>query len=216
VRRSLPLLIGVAGVLVAIDQWTKHWASAHLAYREPLHVIGDLVQLTYARNSGIAFSLLAGKGFPLYIFSFIAALAVFVIFLRHERMSWARQVSLAMILGGAVGNLIDRVSTGQVVDFILLSWRTHEFPVFNVADMAVTGGVTLFALVWTHEDGSAASAPEGAAPEPAEGASPAPPTETDASGNGTHEQDGGADGARTGSGTAGGPLAREGPDRPVA
>jgi signal peptidase II len=219
VRRSLPLLIGVAGVLVALDQWAKHWASAHLAYREPVRVIGDLVRLTYARNSGIAFSLLAGRGFPLYIFSLIAALAVFVIFLRHERMSWPRQLSLAMILGGAVGNLIDRVSTGQVGDFILLSWRTHEFPVFNVADMAVTGGVTLFALVWTHEDGSAAlatSAPDEAVPDGAPGEPPAPSTEPFASGIGTHEQDGGADGAGTGSGAAGGPLAREGADRPVA
>ena len=213
-RRSLPLLIGVAGALVALDQWTKRWAGAHLAYREPVRVIGDLVRLTYARNSGIAFSLLAGRGFPLYIFSFIAALAVFAIFLRHERMSWPRQLSLAMILGGAVGNLIDRLSTGQVVDFILLSWRTHEFPVFNVADMAVTCGVTLFALVWTHEDGSAARAT--LAPEGATGEAPALSADTAASGNGTHEQDDGAGGAGGGSGTAGGPLAREGANRPVA
>lgn len=182
--------MGVAGAIVALDQWSNGWASAHLAYREPISVIGHLVRLTYARNSGIAFSLLAGRGFPLYIFSLVAALAVFAIFLRHPRMSWQRQLSLAMILGGAVGNLIDRISTGQVVDFILLSWKTHEFPVFNVADMAVSCGVTLFALVWTHEDGSA--------------------------GIGTHEQDGGADRSGDGLGGSGGPLAGEGADRPVA
>lgn len=218
-KRSFPLLIGVAASLVALDQWTKHWASVHLAYHEPVRVIGDLVRLTYARNSGIAFSLLAGRGFPLYIFSFIAALAVFMIFMRHPRMSWPRQLSLAMILGGAVGNLIDRVTTGQVVDFILLSWKTHEFPVFNVADMAVTGGVTLFALVWTHEDGSSAAhapAPEIAAPDGATGESPANPTESAVSGIGTHEQAGGPDGAGDRSGAAGGSLAREGADRPVA
>ena len=209
-RRSLPLLVGVAGVIVALDQWTKHWASANLAYREPLRVVGDLVRLTYARNSGIAFSLLAGRGFPLYIFSFIAALAVFVIFLRHDRMSWSRQLSLAMILGGAVGNLIDRVRTGQVVDFILLSWGRHEFPVFNVADMAVTCGVVLFALVWTRDE--AAAAPAAKAP----GAPAEPAADTHDPGSGTHEQDGGPDRAGGGGGAAGGSLAREGPDRPVA
>ena len=92
-KRSPPLLIGVAGGLVALDQWSKHWASLHLAYREPLHVIGDLVRLTYARNSGIAFSLLAGRGFPLYIFSLVAAAAVFTIFMRHARMAGHRHLT---------------------------------------------------------------------------------------------------------------------------
>ena len=208
-RRSLPLLIGVAGSLVAVDQWTKRWATAHLQYREPVRIVGDLVRFAYARNSGIAFSLLAGRGFPLYVFSAIAALAVFVIFLRHDRMSWTRQLSLALILGGAMGNLIDRVSTGQVVDFILLSWKTHEFPVFNVADMAVTFGVTLFALVWTQEDAAATRA----SVEPAGDTMPAPSGDP---GSGTHDQAGGPDRAGDGSGTAGGPLAREGTDRPLA
>jgi signal peptidase II len=218
VKRSFPLLLGVAGALVALDQWTKHWASANLAFREPVRVIGDLVRFTYARNSGIAFSLLAGRGFPLYIFSLIAALAVLVLFARYPRLSFSRQMSLALILGGAVGNLIDRVSTGQVVDFILLAWGRHEFPVFNVADMAVCTGVGLFALVWSHEEGAATDA----APTPdaalAPDGSPAPGeiAEPEAPGDGTHEQDGGVDRSAAGSGAAGGPLAREGADRPLA
>lgn len=204
-RRSFPLLLGVAGAIVALDQWSKQQATAHLASREPVRVVGELVRLTYARNSGIAFSLFAGRGLPLWIFSLVAAVAVVVLFARHARLSLARQLALACILGGAIGNLIDRATTGLVVDFILLSWGRHEFPVFNVADIAVSSGVILFALTWTRDE------------EPGEtaGAPPAPPADAHDE-VGSHEQDGGADGAGPGSGAAGGPLAREGTDRPVA
>ena len=150
-KRSPSLLFGVAFASVLLDQWTKHWATDHLAFREPVNVVGELVRFTYTRNSGIAFGMFAGKSFPFYIFSVVAALAVFWLWSRHPRLPWPRQLSLSLILGGAIGNLIDRVRHGEVVDFILLSWRGHEFPVFNVADMCVTCGVILFALVWTHE-----------------------------------------------------------------
>jgi signal peptidase II len=207
VKRSYTLLFGVAGAIVALDQWSKQQATLHLAYREPIRVVGELVRLTYARNSGIAFSLFAGRGLPLWVFSLVAAIAVVVLFSRHVRLSLGRQLALACILGGAIGNLIDRVSTGLVVDFILLSWGRHEFPVFNVADVAVTCGVSLFALTWTRDDDPAESA------EPTDAPLAAP---ADAHEVGEHEQDGGADGAGRGSGAAGGSLAREGEDRPLA
>jgi signal peptidase II len=159
------------------------------------------VRFTYTRNSGIAFGMFAGKSFPFYIFSVVAALAVFWLWSRHPRLPWPRQWSLALILGGAIGNLIDRVRHGEVVDFILLSWRGHEFPVFNVADMCVTCGVILFALVWTHEPH------ESAAPALAS----APATEETIG-----SQDAAAGGAGDGSGSALGPVAGEGPEhRPI-
>jgi signal peptidase II len=197
VKRSYPLLIGVAAALVALDQWTKHWATAHLAFAPPRHVIGDLVQLTYTRNSGIAFGLLADMHFPLWAFSALASVIVLVLASRHPLMTLGRQMALAFILGGAIGNLIDRAATGEVVDFIYLQWNGHGFPVFNVADVCVNVGVALFALAWTRE-------PEGNA-----GASGAAP-ESDA-----HEA-GGADGPAAGSGPASGSLAGESADRPLA
>lgn len=158
-RRSPALLLAVAGGGVALDQWSKRWATTNLAFHEPMHVLGDLVTFTYTRNSGIAFGMFQGKMFPFYVFSIVAALAVFWLWTRHPNISRAREWSLALILGGAVGNLIDRVRFGEVTDFILLSWRGHDFPVFNVADMCVTCGVILFALVWTHDPEPAAASP---------------------------------------------------------
>ncbi len=198
-KRSFPLLIGVSAVCVAVDQWTKHWASGKLAYAEPIRVIGDFVQLTYTRNSGIAFGLFAGQSFPFYIFSIIAAIAVLVLFLRAKDLTHWRHLSLAFILGGAIGNLIDRLATGEVVDFILLTWGRYEFPVFNVADICVTTGVALFALVWTRD---------GHEPTPL-AAHPAPESPA-------HDTHPGTDGPAGTSGSASGPLAGPGADRPLA
>lgn len=174
-RRSFLLLFGIAGAVLILDQWTKRWATDTLAYREPIRVIGDLVRLTYTRNSGVAFGLGAGLPFPYAVFSIVAVGVILWLFLRHRTHGVARQVSLALILGGALGNLVDRLTSGEVVDFILVGWRQWYWPVFNVADSAVTAGVILFGLTWaSHAEGRAhreesgdASASERVAPEAA-------------------------------------------------
>jgi signal peptidase II len=148
VRRSFLLLFGVAGLVLALDQWTKRWATDALAYREPVRVIGDLVRFTYTRNSGVAFGLGAGLPFPYAVFSIVAVGVILWLFLRHRTHTLPRQFSLALILGGALGNLVDRLTSGEVVDFILVGWRQWYWPVFNVADSAVTVGVILFGLTW--------------------------------------------------------------------
>jgi signal peptidase II len=200
VKRSPALLFGVAFSSVLLDQWTKHWATDNLAFKDPVRIVGDLVRFTYTRNSGIAFGMFAGKSFPFYIFSVVAAVAVFWLWSRHPKLPLARQWSLALILGGAIGNLIDRVRNGEVVDFILLSWGGHEFPVFNVADMCVTCGVILFALVWTHEPRDTA--------EPALATEPAlAPVTGESLG-----QDAGAGSAGHGGGSPIGPVAGDGPE----
>lgn len=148
-RRSLILLFGVAGLVFALDLWTKRWATRSLADRDSLPVLGEFVRLTYTRNSGVAFGLGAGTNFPFYLFSLLAAIAILVIFLRRSVRGRGREVALALIFGGAIGNLVDRVTTGLVVDFVDVGINQWRFPVFNVADSAVTVGVALFALGWT-------------------------------------------------------------------
>ena len=143
------LLVLVAGGVLALDLWTKQWATAHLAYHRPVEVIGEFVRLTYTRNSGVAFGLGAGFRFPYYVFSIIAALVILWLFLRRAVHTRLQEFALASILGGALGNLVDRVTTGEVVDFIEVGWRAWHWPVFNVADSAVTVGVVLFGLTWS-------------------------------------------------------------------
>ena len=140
------MLLGIAAAILALDQWTKRWAEDTLAHRAPVNVLGEIVRLTYTRNSGVAFGLGAGLPFPYAVFSIAAVVAILYLYARHREYSRLRQVALALILGGALGNLVDRLASGEVVDFILIGWRRWYWPVFNVADSAVTIGVVLFGI----------------------------------------------------------------------
>ena len=155
-------LIGVGGAVVALDVWTKRLATAHLAGRAPVEVIGEVVRFTYTRNSGVAFGLGAGIPFPYYLFSIAAVGAILYLFLKQRVGGPLRQLALSLVLGGAIGNLIDRLASGEVVDFIEIGYGRVHWPVFNVADSAVTIGVVLFALTWprAHEAGHDAAATE--------------------------------------------------------
>jgi signal peptidase II len=147
--RSFRFTLLIALAVVVIDQQTKRLATAQLAGRGPVPLLGELVQLTYTRNSGVAFGLGAGTHFPFWLFSGIAAIGIVALLIARPAMPMVKRIALALVLGGALGNLIDRVRFGEVVDFILLSWHQHQFPVFNVADSAVSIGVALFALSWS-------------------------------------------------------------------
>ena len=139
-------LWGLAVFVVALDWVTKRWALTVLSQREPIDVIGDLVRFTFTRNTGVAFGLFADLHLPLGWVSLAALVVVLWLAFRSGGADWLRSVSLGLILGGAVGNLIDRVRWGSVVDFIDVGIGELRWPVFNVADSAITIGVCLWAL----------------------------------------------------------------------
>jgi signal peptidase II len=197
VRRSLLLLLSVAGIVIALDRWTKRWASSALPFNQPVPVLGEFVRFTYTRNSGIAFGLGQGTGFPYYLFSILAAIVILAMFMRGRVTGGVRQLALALIFGGALGNLWDRVLSGEVVDFIEVGVRRWYWPVFNVADSAVSIGVVLFALAWSRK------------PEPATPMSVVP-------GRAADEPDPHAPGPTLEQRGAAGPVSREGAGRPLA
>lgn len=205
------MLLGIAGAVLALDLWTKQWATRTLAGGPSVPVIGELVRFTYVRNSGIAFGLGAGLPFPYYVFSIVAVLAILILFVRGRVHGPGRRLALALILGGALGNLVDRLTTGLVVDFIDIGWGRWHWPVFNVADSAVSVGVVLFALTWPRHD-----------PAPAEVAGPAgattPAAPTLGAGVAGEEHDAGAGplGPAARHGGAAGPLPGRGADGPLA
>ncbi|HTO91522.1 MAG TPA: signal peptidase II [Candidatus Sulfotelmatobacter sp.] len=199
-------LLAIAGGVLACDQWTKHLATAHLAGRPPVRLIGDYVQLTYALNSGVAFSLGAGSRFPFYLFSIAAALVILWLFARGRVPRQGQQFALALILGGALGNLVDRVSSGLVVDFVELGIGRFHWPVFNLADSAVTVGVALFILT----GGSNPPARTVNASEPATLPSPGPLSSSDDLEDARSVGDAGARGGAVG------PLPGDGAGRPLS
>ncbi len=144
--RTARAAAGVAAGIVVIDQLTKAWAVRELA-DGPVSVIGETVQLRLSRNTGSAFSLFRGFT-PLLA---LVAVVVVVFLLRAARTTTDLPsfAALALVLGGSVGNLVDRVVRepgflrGAVVDFV----DVGSWPVFNVADAAITVGAVLFAVI---------------------------------------------------------------------
>ncbi len=143
-RRSAAItLLGIAAAVVVIDQLTKAWALADLRGQPPVEVLGDWLQWSFATNSGAAFSLGRGNAWIFTIFSAVVIVAILVLMRRVVNMWWA--VALGLVLGGGLGNFIDRlirepgIGQGHVVDFIAVP----NWPVFNVADMAVVAGAVL-------------------------------------------------------------------------
>lgn len=131
--------------VVIIDRISKIITRTYLEVGESISVIGNFFCLTHVQNSGIAFGI-NFKGGPILftIFAIIAVIgiAIYIWKVRGEHM--LKNISLALILGGAIGNLLDRFLFGKVTDFLHFSIGRYQWPVFNVADSAVTVGMILF------------------------------------------------------------------------
>ena len=139
----------LAVVLILLDQYTKALASGALEYARPQAVF-SWFNLTLQHNSGSAFRFLSDAGgWKRYFFSGIAVVisTVLIVWLyRMPRGQWLLALSLALILGGALGNLWDRLTLGYVVDFISVHYGPYYFPAFNLADSAITVGAACMLL----------------------------------------------------------------------
>ena len=134
-------------LLTAADQASKAWAIRVLPLFEPRELLPGFLGVVHVRNTGVAFSLLANLDprwvHPLLILATLLAMAAVVAYIWHLPGKGVAPPGLGLILGGAIGNLIDRWRLGYVVDFLDLHWRTHHWPTFNVADIGISVGVAL-------------------------------------------------------------------------
>ncbi len=143
--------VWIASAIVAFDQLTKALVRATIPLYGKVVVIPDLVDLTHVRNTGAAFGILNSVDFPFktVVIALVATAALIGIAIYaaglspHERVP---RLGLSLILGGAAGNLIDRMVAGYVVDFVDVYWGEHHFWAFNVADSAITIGVAVMMI----------------------------------------------------------------------
>lgn len=136
---------------IALDQWTKNIAVTELMGNPSIPVIPPVLSWTYAENHGAAFSFLADAGgWQRHFFTVLAIVVSFVLIIWLLRLGKGMKTlaaSLALILGGAIGNVLDRMNYGYVIDFIHVHWHNAwHFPVFNIADCAITLGVILMLI----------------------------------------------------------------------
>jgi len=144
-------------VVIALDQLTKQLIVAHLQYGRPLEIL-SMFNLTLTHNPGAAFSFLsAAGGWQRWLFTGIAiAVSLYILFwlMRAEKHEYAIKAGLSLVLGGALGNLFDRLHYGYVIDFIQIHFQNWYYPDFNVADSAITLGAIfiIWALIFSKKD----------------------------------------------------------------
>ncbi|GBL39189.1 MAG: signal peptidase II [Nitrospiraceae bacterium] len=157
-RRSFRylLLALLAGTIIVIDQVTKLSIMQSMRLHESIPIIQDFFSLTYIRNPGAAFGLLASSSnaFRMVFFgvtSLIALGLLGTILFRLSEKDWVGQLSIAGVLGGAIGNLIDRLRYGEVIDFLDVHVNSYHWPAFNVADSAISVGVVFLIIHFAFE-----------------------------------------------------------------
>jgi len=127
-----------------LDQVSKLAVLLFMQTGESIPLLSDVVRLTFVRNSGAAFGLLSGNRIPFLFTTFLAIVALLFLVVRSRRTRADLSFYLVLVLAGAIGNMIDRLRFGEVIDFIDIGGKNVRWPVFNVADSAVTVGVLLF------------------------------------------------------------------------
>lgn len=138
----------IATVVMAFDQITKYWVAVKLSDGDEIDVVQGFFKFSYTENPGIAFGMLNNGNVKWLLVSIsVAAIMVVVYYMRRTPTSnmlllW----SLSLLAAGICGNLIDRVRLGRVIDFILIYYRDYQWPVFNIADTAITIGAALMAI----------------------------------------------------------------------
>jgi len=135
----------------ALDRWTKVLIEGHLPLHQSQPVVPGWVDLAHTRNTGVAFGMLANSNSPwmpvfLTLSSAIALLLILFFSLRQPASNWKLQFGLMLVLGGAAGNLFDRLSYGYVTDFIDVFYKSYHWPTFNVADSSISVGIGLLLL----------------------------------------------------------------------
>ena len=151
--RDFALLFGVAGVSVGLDQWTKGWVRANIEFGgqwlpDWLTWLSPYARIVHWYNSGAAFGIFQNGNLVFTILAFIVIGAILFYYRQVEAEDWTLKLAMGLQLGGAAGNLIDRLLMGKVTDFISIS----VFPVFNIADASISVGVAVLLLgVWLKE-----------------------------------------------------------------
>ena len=150
-KNKYVLLFFVSGVLIVMDQYTKLMVSLHIPLNYSVKVVEGFFNFTHIRNSGVAFGLFASqqseyKALMFIAISTIAIIAILVIFHQTPKEKQMVQTGLILIFSGAIGNLIDRILHGEVIDFVDFFINRHHFPAFNIADSCITVGVIMMVI----------------------------------------------------------------------
>ncbi|MBN1385338.1 MAG: signal peptidase II [Elusimicrobia bacterium] len=144
-KKSVIIILSV----LLIDQLSKYYIVKNFKLHESVAVICNIFHITYITNTGTAYGMFQGYGNILLIFAIIAIIIISILVFTQRTYSLTHSLAFSLILGGAVGNLTDRLFRGAIVDFIDINlhfWPANPWPIFNIADSSVTIGVTILLI----------------------------------------------------------------------
>jgi len=148
-------LLWLAPLILVFDQVTKVYVDRTFFLHESVTILENFFHFTYVRNQGAAFGILSDSAYRLPFFIIVSLVAVIGIVWYYSKLTPQQKLlryALALILSGAIGNLIDRIRLGEVIDFIDVHWYQYHWPAFNIADSAISIGVTLLLIdLWREE-----------------------------------------------------------------
>ncbi|MGE4343616.1 MAG: signal peptidase II [Geoalkalibacter sp.] len=152
---KLRILLITAAIIMALDQATKLYIDHSFRLYESVTVIENLFNITYVRNQGAAFGILSESAYRIPFFITVSLVAAVGILWYLSRLGADKKkavFALSLIFAGALGNLIDRIRFGEVIDFLDVHWHQYHWPAFNMADSAITVGVALLLIdIWREE-----------------------------------------------------------------
>lgn len=141
----------LVAVTLGLDQWTKYAVASQMVPGQSLEVIKNFFYITYVQNTGAGFSMFAGAGIGFFSVITLAAMA-FIVWYFFKTRDLRIQLSLALIFSGALGNYIDRLRFGYVIDFFSVNLFGWWFPIFNVADICITVGFVCLIATYLYDD----------------------------------------------------------------
>ena len=141
-NRLMPFILGV--LILLLDQWTKYLVKTNLFYGESISIIEGFFNLVFIKNDGAAWNIMSGQRLILVLIS--SLILLFLIFKGYEFFSAKKihRITYGMLLGGISGNLVDRILTGKVIDFLDFQIGTYHYPSFNIADACICVAVILY------------------------------------------------------------------------
>lgn len=141
-KKILPISL----LFVVIDQIVKILVISKLALQQPITIINNFFNITYVRNTGAAWSILSGNVLLLIMISVLALVAIYYYLIKDKELNKIDMVSYSMLIGGIIGNLIDRVVHGYVIDYLDFKIFNYNFPIFNVADTLIVISIIIIGI----------------------------------------------------------------------
>ncbi len=152
------MIVLVTLLVLLIDILSKIVVTHHLYVNESIKIINNFLNITYVKNTGAAWSIFADKAFVVLVLSAIIIMAIVTYIYKNKPKMSCEKIAYALILGGAIGNFIDRIFYGYVIDFIDVSIFGYDYPIFNLADCFIVVGVIMLVIItWRCNDGNKSS-----------------------------------------------------------